>query len=105
MPAAMQKITSSRCSALIGDILPPGDKSISHRSIMLGGIAEGTTTVRGLLEGEDVLHTVAALTMMGSKIHKDEKNIWHVTGVGGALQPPAEILDMGNSGTSARLLI
>jgi 3-phosphoshikimate 1-carboxyvinyltransferase len=105
MRTAPQKLISSRCLALKGDIAPPGDKSISHRSIMLGGIAAGTTTVRGLLEGEDVLHTVAALTTMGAKIHKDEHNIWHVTGVGGALQAPAEILDMGNSGTSARLLI
>ena len=101
-----QKLTSSRCAALTGDIAPPGDKSISHRSIMFGGIAEGTTTVRGLLEGEDVLHTVAALRAMGSEIRKDENNIWHVTGVGAAgLRAPSEVLDMGNSGTSARLLI
>jgi 3-phosphoshikimate 1-carboxyvinyltransferase len=73
---------------------------------MLGGIAKGTTTVRGLLEGEDVLSTIAALRAMGAKIHKDEQNIWHVTGVGAAgLQAPAQILDVGNSGTSARLLI
>ena len=101
-----QKLISSRCAALSGDIAPPGDKSISHRSIMFGGIAEGTTTVRGLLEGEDVLHTVAALRAMGAEIHKDGQNIWHVTGVGATgLRAPQETLDMGNSGTSARLLI
>ena len=105
MPAAMQKVTSFRCNNLAGDISPPGDKSISHRSIMLGGISSGTTTVRGLLEGEDVLHTVAALSAMGAKIHKHE-NVWMVTGVGSAgLQPPTSTLDMGNSGTSARLLM
>ncbi len=100
------KLTSSLCASLRGDITPPGDKSISHRSIMFGGIAEGTTTVRGLLEGEDVLSTVAALRAMGAKIHKDDAGVWHVTGVGAAgLQAPSEILDMGNSGTSARLLM
>jgi len=106
MSTTPQKLSSSRCGALTGDITPPGDKSISHRSIMFGGIAEGTTTVRGLLEGEDVLSTVAALRAMGADIRKDEHNTWHVTGVGGGgLHEPKEILDMGNSGTSARLLI
>ena len=101
-----QKLTSSLCSSLAGDFAPPGDKSISHRSIMLGGIAEGTTTVRGLLEGEDVLSTIAALRAMGAKIHKDEQNIWHVTGTGASgPQAPEQVLDVGNSGTSARLLI
>jgi 3-phosphoshikimate 1-carboxyvinyltransferase len=106
MHPAPRPLTSSRCDSLHGDITPPGDKSISHRSIMFGGIAEGTTTVRGLLEGEDVLSTVAALRAMGAEIHKDADNIWHVTGVGAkGLHAPADILDMGNSGTSARLLI
>jgi 3-phosphoshikimate 1-carboxyvinyltransferase len=101
-----QKLSSSRCSALAGDFAPPGDKSISHRSIMLGGIAEGMTNVRGLLEGEDVLSTVAALRAMGAEIHKDEQNIWRITGTGSAgLQAPKQVLDVGNSGTSARLLI
>ncbi|MDR3425244.1 MAG: 3-phosphoshikimate 1-carboxyvinyltransferase [Alphaproteobacteria bacterium] len=101
-----QKLSSSRCQALSGDIAPPGDKSISHRSVMLGGVAEGTTVVRGLLEGEDVLRTIAALRAMGAEIHKDESNVWHITGVGSAgLQAPQGVLDVGNSGTSARLLI
>ena len=104
--SAPQKLTSSRCGALTGDFAPPGDKSISHRSIMFGGIAEGTTTITGLLEGEDVLHTVAALRTMGASIHKDEAGVWHVTGVGMAgLCAPQDLLDMGNSGTSARLLM
>lgn len=73
---------------------------------MLGGIAEGTTTVRGLLEGEDVLCTIAALKAMGAAIHKDAEGVWHVKGVGpGELQAPAAVLDVGNSGTSARLLM
>lgn len=99
-------LTSSRCGALAGDIAPPGDKSISHRSIMLGGIAHGVTTVRGLLEGEDVLGTVAALRAMGAEIRKDDDGVWHVAGAGlDALHAPEGVLDMGNSGTSARLLM
>lgn len=106
MSSSPQKLTSSRCGSLAGDIAPPGDKSISHRSVMFGGIAEGTTTVRGLLEGEDVLSTVAALRAMGAEIRKDENNVWHITGVGAkGLRAPKDVLDMGNSGTSARLLI
>jgi 3-phosphoshikimate 1-carboxyvinyltransferase len=106
MPASAQKLTSSRCSPLMGDITPPGDKSISHRSVILGSLAEGSTTVRDLLEGEDVLNTIAALRMMGAIIQKDEKGLWHITGVGAAgLQMPQQVLDVGNSGTSARLLM
>ncbi len=101
-----QKLTSSRSEALKGDVTPPGDKSISHRAIMLGGIAEGTTVVRGLLEGEDVLSTVAALRAMGAKIEKGAEGAWRIEGVGAkGLHAPEGILDVGNSGTSARLLM
>ncbi len=73
---------------------------------MFGGLAEGTTTIHGLLEGEDVLCTVAALRAMGADIRKDDKGVWHVTGVGAkGLSAPQTTLDVGNSGTSARLLI
>ncbi len=86
--------------------MPPGDKSISHRAVMLGGLAEGKTSVSGLLEGEDVLCTVAALRELGATITKDPDHIWHIQGVGlGKLKAPAKILDMGNSGTAARLLM
>ncbi len=102
----MQKLTSSRCTALTGNFSPPGDKSISHRSVILGGLAEGETTVRGLLEGEDVLNTVAALRAMGAKIRKDDLGVWHIEGTGAkGLQKPEQVLDMGNSGTSTRLLM
>jgi 3-phosphoshikimate 1-carboxyvinyltransferase len=105
MHTAPQQLSSSRVSALNGDFTPPGDKSISHRSIMFGGIAEGTTEIKGLLEGEDVLSTISALRAMGATITK-LADIWYVTGVGTAgLQAPQNILDMGNSGTSARLLM
>ena len=90
---------------LTGRIRVPGDKSISHRSIMLGALAIGETRVTGLLEGEDVLATAAAMRAMGASVEKigDEWRI-HGVGVGGLLQPDAA-LDMGNSGTSTRLLM
>lgn len=104
--ATGQKITSSRCNALTGDVTIPGDKSISHRSVILGSLAEGVTSVRGLLESDDVLRTIDALRAMGSEIHKDDQNVWHINGVGTkGLQQPKDVLDVGNSGTSARLLM
>lgn len=101
-----QPLISRQCGALKCDITPPGDKSISHRAIMFGGIAEGTTVVRGLLEGEDVLHTVDALRLLGAEISKDKAGAWHIKGRGlENLKKPAMMIDMGNSGTAARLLI
>ena len=101
-----QPLISRRCDALKGEMLLPGDKSISHRAVMLGGIAAGETVVHGLLEGEDVLHTVATLRALGAQISKDNGNIWYIRGVGAAgLQKPKQTLYMGNSGTSARLLM
>ncbi len=84
----------------------PGDKSISHRSIMLGALAVGETRVTGLLEGEDVLSTAAAMRAMGARVEREEIGEWVVNGVGvGALLQPQAPLDMGNSGTSTRLLM
>ena len=84
----------------------PGDKSISHRAIMLGALAVGETRVTGLLEGEDVLSTAAAMREMGARIERQTVGEWRIegVGVGGLLQPHAA-LDMGNSGTSTRLLM
>ncbi|SMC65611.1 3-phosphoshikimate 1-carboxyvinyltransferase [Novosphingobium sp. B1] len=91
---------------LKGRIRVPGDKSISHRSIMLGALAVGETRVTGLLEGEDVLSTAAAMRAMGATIERDGEGTWHVHGVGvGGLLQPQQALDMGNSGTSTRLLM
>jgi 3-phosphoshikimate 1-carboxyvinyltransferase len=91
---------------LRGDVAVPGDKSISHRSLMLGALAVGETRVTGLLEGEDVLATAAAMRAMGADIERTAPGAWtiHGVGVGGLLQP-AQALDMGNSGTSTRLLM
>lgn len=84
----------------------PGDKSISHRSIMLGALAVGETRVSGLLEGEDVLSTAAAMRAMGAMITREESGDWSIHGVGvGGLLQPQQALDMGNSGTSTRLLM
>lgn len=99
-------LVSSKSGPLKGTLTPPGDKSISHRAIMLGGIAEGTTTIRGLLEGEDVLCTVEALRQLGAEIHKGTDGTWTIRGAGfDRLRAPQKTLDMGNSGTAARLLI
>ncbi len=91
---------------LRGTIRVPGDKSISHRSIMLGALAVGETRVTGLLEGEDVLSTAAAMRAMGASVERVGDGEWSVHGVGvGALLQPQAPLDMGNSGTSTRLLM
>jgi 3-phosphoshikimate 1-carboxyvinyltransferase len=86
-------------------VRPPGDKSISHRALMLGALAVGETRVSGLLEGEDVLRTANAMRLLGAKVSRDEKGLWRVSGVGvGGFGEPADVIDLGNSGTSARLL-
>ncbi|MGY6552070.1 MAG: 3-phosphoshikimate 1-carboxyvinyltransferase [Erythrobacter sp.] len=90
---------------LCGTITVPGDKSISHRAIMFGALAVGGTRVTGLLEGEDVMATAAAMRAMGARIEKSGDE-WCVHGVGvGGLLEPRQSLDMGNSGTSTRLLM
>ncbi len=91
---------------LAGAIAVPGDKSISHRALMFGALAVGETRIEGLLEGEDVLATAAALRAMGADIVRDGEGRWRVHGVGvGGLLQPQGALDMGNSGTSTRLLM
>jgi len=91
---------------LRGTVSVPGDKSISHRSLMLSALAVGESRVSGLLEGEDVLATAAAMRALGADIRRDDDGTWHVHGVGvGGLVQPATALDMGNSGTSTRLLM
>ena len=91
--------------ALSGEARLPGDKSISHRAVILGGLAVGETRVTGLLEGEDVLRTAAALRMLGAEVERAPDGSWRIFGTGvGGLGEPADVLDMGNSGTAARLL-
>lgn len=90
---------------LSGRLRVPGDKSISHRAVMLGSLAEGTTEITGLLEGEDVLCTLAAFRAMGVKAEGPVNGHLNIAGVGlRGLKPPRKPLDMGNSGTAMRLL-
>ena len=89
---------------LTGDVRVPGDKSISHRALMFGALAVGETRIAGLLEGEDVLRTAAAMRLLGAEVVRGPDG-WRVAGRGiGGLTEPADVLDMGNSGTAARLL-
>jgi len=91
---------------LRGTIAVPGDKSISHRSLLLGACAVGETHITGLLEGEDVLATAAAMRAMGADVGRLGDGEWRVNGVGiGGLLQPESAIDCGNSGTSARLLM
>ena len=96
-------MTASRTKSLSGIAAVPGDKSISHRSVLLGGLASGTTTISGLLEGEDVLNSIAASRALGALIRKDGDQ-WIVQGTGnGLLLEPEAPIDFGNSGTGCRL--
>ncbi len=91
---------------LTGTIRVPGDKSISHRALMFAGLAVGRSHVTGLLEGEDVLATAAAMRAFGAQIARGDDGTWTVDGAGvGSLLEPKQALDMGNSGTSTRLLM
>lgn len=100
----MNSITIQPAASVTGEITVPGDKSISHRSIMLGAIANGITTVRGFLRGEDNLSTMHAFRAMGVAINDDGETI-RITGRGlHGLEEPGDVLDCGNSGTTIRLI-
>lgn len=102
----MTKAISKKSNSLNGIIKVPGDKSISHRALMFGALTEGETMISGLLEGEDVLHTADAMRAMGAEIEKGSDGLWRTFGVGiGNLKQPDHHLEMGNSGTSTRLLM
>ncbi len=95
-----------RSSGLAGRLRPPGDKSVSHRSLILGLLCVGETTIEGLLEGEDVLRTGAACRALGARVMRRGAGAWSVNGVGlGSLLPPNETLDFGNAGTGSRLMM
>ena len=102
----MTSHTFAPSGPLRGTIRVPGDKSISHRSLMFAGLAVGRSRITGLLEGEDVLATAAAMRAFGAQIARAADGVWTVDGVGvGSLLEPKQALDMGNSGTSTRLLM
>ncbi len=105
LPSAPRPLTAGKSGALQGTVSVPGDKSISHRALILGALAEGRTGISGLLESEDILCTARALQQLGADIRKQGAG-WTVTGSGlGGLIEPASALDFGNSGTGARLMM
>ncbi len=98
-------LTASKAGPLQGVVRVPGDKSISHRALIFGALATGTTRISGLLEAEDVVNTARAVTALGAKAEKAGSQ-WIVMGRGvGGLSQPAEPLDFGNSGTGTRLMM
>ena len=102
---AASPLRSAPSRALSGSVAIPGDKSVSHRALIFGALAVGTTRIAGLLEGEDVLNTARALHRLGVPIERAGA-AWEVHGVGiGGLAEPDGVLDLGNSGTGARLLM
>jgi 3-phosphoshikimate 1-carboxyvinyltransferase len=103
--AAPRPLRSRAGGPLAGVARVPGDKSISHRALMLGALAVGETRIAGLLEGEDVLRTAAALRAMGVGVARLDDGSWRIDGLGvGGLHAPDRTLDMGNSGTTTRLI-
>ncbi len=97
-------LVARKVSGLKGIIRVPGDKSMSHRAVILGAVAIGETRIKGLLEAEDVLNTAKVMTALGAKAARGEDGLWRVQGVGVAgLASPREPLDFGNSGTGVRL--
>lgn len=98
------ELTAGRAGPLKGKVRAPGDKSISHRALILGALAAGETLIEGLLEGDDVLRTAAAMRAFGAGVARLDEGSWRVTGHGG-FAAPAEMIDCGNSGTGVRLIM
>ena len=97
-------LTARPGRALSGTVRAPGDKSVSHRALILGGMASGVTDIDGLLEGEDILATARAIAAFGAKVEQRGEGQWTVTGHGG-FRPPEGVIDCGNAGTGVRLLM
>jgi len=101
-----ESLTARRDGPLKGSVRVPGDKSISHRALIIGALAVGETAISGLLEGEDVLNTAKALRALGASAERIQAGEWRVRGVGvGGFAEPAAALDFGNSGTGCRLML
>ncbi|UFX45410.1 3-phosphoshikimate 1-carboxyvinyltransferase [Bradyrhizobium sp. 41S5] len=99
-------LESRVCGPLAGKVRVPGDKSISHRALILGALSVGETRISGLLEGEDVLNTAKSMRALGAKVERTAPFTWSVAGVGvGGFAQPAAPLDFGNSGTGCRLVM
>ncbi|MGA9253207.1 MAG: 3-phosphoshikimate 1-carboxyvinyltransferase [Roseobacter sp.] len=99
-------MTSHACGPLMGTAHVPGDKSISHRSLILGALSVGETQISGLLEGQDVLDTAKAMRAFGAEVTDHGGGNWSVYGVGvGGFAEPEQVIDCGNSGTGVRLIM
>jgi len=98
------KLTARPSPPLAGVVRAPGDKSISHRALILGAMATGVTEIEGLLEGDDILATARAVEAFGAKVERLGDGRWRITGQGGFRQP-AGVIDCGNAGTGVRLLM
>jgi len=104
--APAQPLSARRSGPIRGRVRVPGDKSISHRSLILGALTVGETRVSGLLEGEDVINTGKAMRALGAQVERTGEGEWRVRGVGvGGFAEPAAPLDFGNSGTGCRLVL
>jgi 3-phosphoshikimate 1-carboxyvinyltransferase len=102
--AAPSPLSARRAGPLHGRLRVPGDKSISHRALILGALAVGETRISGLLEGEDVINTGKAMRALGAQVERTGEGEWRVRGVGvGGFRAPDGVLDFGNSGTGCRL--
>ncbi|AZQ66404.1 3-phosphoshikimate 1-carboxyvinyltransferase [Silicimonas algicola] len=99
-------LTARKSPPLKGEAKVPGDKSISHRALILGALSVGETKVRGLLEGEDVLATAAAMRAFGAEVTRGADGEWSIHGVGtGGFAEPSDVIDCGNAGTGVRLIM
>ena len=102
--SALKPMSAARSRGLTGRLRVPGDKSISHRSLLIGAMTVGRTEITGLLEGEDVIATAKAVRAMGATVERHDGGNWSVNGLGvGTLLPPRDVLDFGNAGTGSRL--
>jgi 3-phosphoshikimate 1-carboxyvinyltransferase len=105
-PANQLALTARRSGPLRGTAVLPGDKSISHRALILGALAVGETKVSGLLEAGDVLNTANVMRQFGAQVTRDAPGAWRIWGTGvGGWAAPGEALDFGNSGTGSRLVM
>ncbi len=102
--SAGQTLRAAPSRGLRGTVRVPGDKSVSHRAVMLGALAIGATRVKGLLEAADVIRTVQAMAALGASLERHADGTWHIEGVGvRGWREPEQVIDFGNSGTGVRL--
>jgi len=102
--AKLSPLTARKAGALKGAVTAPGDKSVSHRALILGALTVGETRISGLLEADDVLNTAEAMRRLGADVARVGEGEWRVHGVGvGGFREPSDVLDFGNSGTGVRL--